>query len=322
MLRLATQLVGLNQTDRQMRLESLRELIAEMERGELNRPAPGGAVNNHIHTFYSFSPYSPTAAVWTAYRSGLETAGIMDHDTIAGAREFIEAGWLIGLATTIGMEVRVDMSGTPLKGRRINHPDQISSAYVALHGIPHTRIDRVAEFISPFQEKRNERNRRMVDRLNDLLQPKGFTIDFDRDVEPLSRAAEGGSITERHLLFAVARKMTVQYGRGSDLVDFLRDDLGLGISGRVGDYLADERNPHYEYDLLGALKSDLAPAFYIDADEEMPDVRVFIDLANEVGAIAAYAYLGDVGVSVTGDDLRLRLVQHEKVRPAGCGAGE
>ena len=31
----------------------------------------------------------------------------MDHDTISGAGEFIEAGRIMGIATTIGVECRV-----------------------------------------------------------------------------------------------------------------------------------------------------------------------------------------------------------------------
>ncbi|MBR6772037.1 MAG: PHP domain-containing protein, partial [Clostridia bacterium] len=35
-------------------------------------------VNGHIHTTYSFSPYSHTAAVYAARMEGLCTAGIID----------------------------------------------------------------------------------------------------------------------------------------------------------------------------------------------------------------------------------------------------
>ena len=41
--------------------------------------------------------------------------------------------------------------------------------------------------------------------------------------------------------------------------------------------------------------------FYIPATDECPDVRDIVKLAKETGAILAYAYLGDVGNSVTGD---------------------
>lgn len=47
-------------------------------------PPTGEDVNNHIHTTYSFSPYSPTAAVYFARLAGLCTCGLMDHDSIAG----------------------------------------------------------------------------------------------------------------------------------------------------------------------------------------------------------------------------------------------
>ena len=51
----------------------------------------------------------------------------------------------------------------------------------------------------------------------------------------------------------------------------------------------------------GWVKSDLISKFYIDATDECPDVREVLALSEKVGAISAYAYLGDVGDSVTGD---------------------
>ena len=67
------------------------------------------------------------------------------------------------------------------------------------------------------------------------------------------------------------------------------------------DRLLDAANPFYRYDLLGALKSGLVAAFYVDAGEECPPVREVVAFAREGGAIPAYSYLGDVGESVTGD---------------------
>ena len=64
--------------------------------------------------------------------------------------------------------------------------------------------------------------------------------------------------------------------------------------------MLDAENENFLYDLLGVLKAD-TKFFYIDADEEMPDAEEFVKLAKSYGAIPAYAYLGDVGDSVTGD---------------------
>jgi len=291
----------LNDKDVNVRLSSLRALKAMIDSGELEAPVQGNDVNNHIHTIYSFSPYSPTKAVWMAYQAGLKTAGIMDHDSLSGAREFIEAASILNLLSTIGVECRVKMSDTPLVGRRINNPDQDSIAYMALHGIPHQYIDTVVEFFKPYVAARNERNRKMIDNINALTEPYGITTSFDNDVVPLSMFHEGGSITERHLLFAVAKNIVAKFGKGPQVVSFLEDEMKVPLSSKVKGFLNDSENDVYEYDLLGALKSNMVEKFYINATDECPDVREIIALSEKIHAFSAYAYLGDIGDSVTGD---------------------
>ena len=292
---------GLNNDDSRIRLESLKILMDKIKNGEIEKPKSGNYVNNHIHTSYSFSPYSPSKAVWMAYQSGLETAGIMDHDSVSGALEFVEAGKITGIATTTGMECRTDFSGTSLKGRTINHPDQVSMVYAALHGIPHSRIEKIKNFILPYLKERDNRNIKMVDKLNGLLKSFQIQLDYENEVVPLSKRNEGGSVTERHILFALSKKMVEKYSKGKILTDFLKNEFKLTLSRKIENYLLDKSNHFYEYDLLGLLKGDFAVQFYINADKECPDIRDFIRLADETGSIAAYAYLGDVGDSVTGD---------------------
>jgi hypothetical protein len=291
----------LRSTRARKRLEAISGLRNALDAGTIPRADVGEDVNNHIHTIYSFSPYSPAEAVWRSFNAGLRTAGIMDHDTISGAKEFIGAGKSIGLATTIGVECRCDFSSTPLAGRRINNPDQLSNAYIALHGIPHTRIDEVSAYFEPLREARNRRNRRMVRRLNDLVARQELLLDFDTDVASLSMVHEGGSITERHILFALSLRLIRRFGRGRGLLAFLQENLHLSLSSKVRELLSDEKNPHYPYDLLGALKSDLVGHFYVDAAEECPSVQECLAFCERIGAVSAYAYLGDITESVTGD---------------------
>jgi hypothetical protein len=293
---------GLNNPNVDVRLKNLKILKEKVDKGEILRPEVNDyAVNNHIHTTYSFSPYSPTKAIWMAYNSGLITAGIMDHDSISGAREFITAGKIMGIATTIGIECRVDFSKTPLRGRKLNNPDQVSIAYVSLHGIPHTQIERVKEYLHYYLSERNKRNRLMVERINRLMEPFDIYIDFDRDVVPLSMYNEGGSITERHIIFALSHKLIEKYGKGEGLVNFLKDTLKLNLTKRIENYLLDINNEFYDYDLLGALKAELVERFYIEATTECPDVKEIVEFSKEIGSILAYAYLGDIEESVTGD---------------------
>ena len=284
----------LNAPAAEERLENLRALLPEAG----FPPAVPQYINNHIHTTYSFSPYSPTAAVYAARAEGLCTAGIIDHDSIAGAREFLAAAEIVGMPATIGMECRVDMTGTRLEGRRTNNPDQVGISYMTIQSVPHDRIDLLDRFFAPFREARNQRNRAMVERINTLLPETG--LDFDRDVLPLSMAAGGGGVTERHLMYALAKKLTAGYGRGEGLTAKL-EEMGLALSEKQRAQMLDGTYPFYEYDLLGILKSAFVPKIYIDADDECPRLADVVRLCREADACLCYAYLGDVAESITGD---------------------
>lgn len=277
-------------------LENLKTLLKTE-----SLPPVGRDVNNHIHTTYSFSPYSPTAAVWFARAAGLCTCGLMDHDSIAGSEEFLAAAKEVGMGATIGLECRVSFKNTPFGDRRLNNPDQDGVVYMALHGVPHNRAAEVNAFFAPYRAARNERNRKMVAAVNQLMGQYGVTIDFEKDVLPLSNYAKGGSVTERHISSALAYRMLEVIGKGETLVKFIRETMQLPLSDKIAGFLCDEKNPHMMYDLLGWIKSTLIAKFYIDATDECPDVREVLALSEKVGAISAYAYLGDVSDSVTGD---------------------
>lgn len=294
-------IAGLNAPTKEERLANLKELVELHKNGTLPMPEDGGYVNSHIHTTYSFSPYSPTKAVYTAWVNGLTTAGIVDHDSVGGCREFIEAGEIIGIITTIGMECRVSFKNTPFADRRLNNPDQIGCAYVLAHGIPHQSIDKMAEFMKPYRLARNERNKKMIANINAIIESAGITLDFEKDVIPLSNWNEGGSVTERHILFALSIKIVELCGKGQKVVDFLTEKFGLALSEKQVKQMLDTEYSHYEYDLLGILKGSLVEKIYIDATDECPDVEDFLAAVKEIGAVSAYAYLGDVGDSVTGD---------------------
>lgn len=292
----------LNAETRDERIQTVKELKRLLNTGEIKKPASEGYTNNHVHTKFSFSPYSPSKAVWLGMLSGLDTVGIMDHDTVSGAEEFIEAGKILGIATTIGFEIRTDWTNTRLKGRRINNPDQIGNAYISAHGLPHTQIKKADKFLSTVRSAREQRNRAMTQRLNDFALQYGVTVDYDRDVRPLSYYFCGGEVTERHLLFAWAKKMISKYHNGRVMTDFLTNQLGINLGAKNMEYLLDEQNDMYVYDLLNVLKSNFIKKIYIDAkmDEAVP-VGEAVSFIKSVGAIPSYCYLGDVGDSPTGD---------------------
>jgi hypothetical protein len=141
----------------------------------------------------------------------------------------------------------------------------------------------------------------MVQRLNEILAPVSLSLDFGLDVLPLSSALQGGTVTERHILFALAQKIMVRFSKGREVIGFLQHKLKVEIPKKNLSYLEDKKNNFYAYDILNVLKSSLLEKFYIDATKECPDVKDVLALADETGSISAYSYLGDVTESVTGD---------------------
>lgn len=290
-------LSALNAPTAQERLHALASLLEEEQHRPVIKPE---YANNHIHTIYSFSPYSPASAIYHAREAGLETAGIMDHDSVAGAEEFQRAGELAGVATTCGVECRVSLSGTPLSDRTINNPDQSGIAYMSLHGIPQKTRGHVQATFAPFRERRSARNRAMTEKMNAITASAGIVTDYDRDVLPLSMDHEGGTVTERHILFALAGRILTVTG-GERVASFLTGHLGIGVSDQQKAMIEDPDNPFRRYDLLGLLKAELVEQIYLPAMDELMHVSDLKRLAEESQSLLFYPYLGDVGVSVTGD---------------------
>ena len=295
--------LALEGKDAPARLASLEEKLSR-DRAAGFIPPKTDEVNNHIHTIYSFSPYSPAEAAYGAWRAGLEAVGIVDHESVSGCEEMREAGKRIGIAVTSGCELRVDAAGTPLEGRRINNPDSPGLFYMVIHGIPRQALGRLDAYLTKIRASRNVRMRRQVNTLNDILLAADLPeLEFDRDVVPISRSIEGGSITERHILYALALKMEETYGRGRPLINCIKSSLGLAVPSGIEGRLTDGGNPHFLYDLLGLLKESLVPQFYLQPNSaECPPVSDVIALAERVGGIACYCYLGKSGNSPLGED--------------------
>ena len=284
------------------RLQALRELV---KAGQVRRESAlsGGEVNNHVHTIYSFSPYTPSMAVLKAFEAGLDAVGSVDHDSVGAARETLEAGKVLGIATTVGCEVRVSFAKTPFEHRKINYPECLGKAYMVFHGLPERSLDAVEAFLKPLREVRVERTRAMTIRLSEVFVSAGLpSVHFERDVASITQLHQGGGVTERHLCAAAAKVLRGHAGNGKGVVTLLQDNLGFTVTPEVAKRLGDEANPHALYDLVGFLKTTLLEQVFLQpSDLECPPVREVVAFARSVGALPSYAYLGDVGESPTGD---------------------
>ena len=258
--------------------------------------------NNHIHTCYSFSPYTPTHAALLARRAGLRVVGSVDHDSIAAAPEMTAATRALGMGSVTGFEIRArfDPDG-PLDGRKLNNPDSAGIAYMTVQGVPAPARAAVDAWLAPKRQARLRRTLAMADEANTVLASLGLEpFDPRSDMVAASQYAHGGGITERHLLAAMASALIRGFGRGPALVAGL-GTMGVTVPAALAGALADPGNPHLVFDLLGVLKAEYLDRVYIQPTDELATADEVVAFADSVGAIATYAYLGDVSASPTGD---------------------
>ncbi len=176
-----------------------REALEHLAEAMPEKPPRKPEVNVHCHTFFSYNAYgySPSRFAWEAHRYGLEVAGIVDFDVLDGVEEFLAAGRLLRLKTVAGFESRVyvpEYSDTVL-----NSPKEPGVMYLITSGFTELPPpgSAAAETLRSMSECAQQRNRRMMKRVNEHLDP--VTIDYGADVLPLTPA---GNATERHMLVA------------------------------------------------------------------------------------------------------------------------
>ena len=288
----------LSDSDKFVRLNALKALVEALKSGELKRQISDGGISNHIYTTYSFSPYTPSKAAFMGYMSGLETIGIIDRDSVSGAKEFLAACDMLGIAATFGAESLVSFKSTSLKDLQLNFDEQPSVGLCVLHGIPHQAIDRFTGYFEYYAEKRSERLKKMVEKYNELFAENGIVLDYEKDVASLATVSDGGVVTEEHLLLGLANKILERFDKGEDVIEFFLGELELEVSDEQKKFLRDKFNPGYELDMVDVLRQDLL-SMWTDADEECPDVKEFAKIAKETGAILAYSYSGREEVSAS-----------------------
>ena len=180
------------------RREALLALCRLADSGKITLPAPGTDVNLHAHTFFSYNAYgySPSKYAWLARKAGLALAGVVDFDVLDALDEFLEAGRLVGLKSCVSLESRVFVPEFAM--RVINSPGEPGIAYHMGVGFPRAVRH---PLLSQMRRTAEARNRELVRRVNQFIEPVG--LDYDRDVLPLT---PNGNATERHICEAYSKK--------------------------------------------------------------------------------------------------------------------
>jgi hypothetical protein len=252
-------------------------------------PREHGAINLHVHTNESYSFFSsPTEAVWYAYREGLEYFGINDHYTIAGHGEFRTACGIASLKPTFSIEAIAMDERSQQLGRRYNDPDNPGRCYLVGKGVTRDLIpgSRGSRILETMQRSIRQRNRRIVEKLNEYSTQKGITVDLRyHEVEELTPR---GNTTERHVVQAFCEKMQALYPdiaeRTARFTRLLGDSLEepllwnpVKLQARVREKL---------------VKSGM-PCFVEEGREAFTSIEDLVDLYLEYGSIPIYPLMGN-----------------------------
>jgi len=192
--------VQLDSFDAAERRQALKALHAAFG-NEL--PEAGTNVNMHYHSSFSFNAedWSPSHIAWEARKAGLYAAGLCDFDVLDGLEEFLEAGRMLELRTTVNLETRVYLG--EFAGGDITSPGEPGVTYIMGAGFARELPDGSpqAEEREAYRQRARARNEALLARINPAL--PDIAIDYEADVLPLT---PGGNATERHIVRAYAMK--------------------------------------------------------------------------------------------------------------------
>jgi hypothetical protein len=141
-------------------------------------------IDLHAHTRFSDGSLTPTELVELAVHEGLRAIAITDHDTVDGLAEALAAGERLGVRVVPGVEVNIEH-------------DQVTMDVLGyfLGGCPN---DQLRERLAELRRYRDERNARIVARLDELGLPL--------DPEDLAALAENGAVGRPHIGEAMRRR--------------------------------------------------------------------------------------------------------------------
>lgn len=243
-------------------LKKLRKNITELSSTQKAIP--------FVRSVYSFSNQSPSMMAYLAYKSDLGLIGLFDMETLEGVKEFKKGCRLFGVETCVGCDVQVNP-----------HIADTISSNSGFIGVADRYLKQADKFLKPYREKHRERVAEMVDRINKKIKSLGIKISFIYDVYSLSKYIRGGTITEKHVWLAFAKKFINTYGKGEGLIEKIKSVCDLTEMDIT--LMSDIANPFYEYDLAKILKI----AFRFDQNSHV-DHKDIINFAHSINALALY----------------------------------
>jgi predicted metal-dependent phosphoesterase TrpH len=152
-------------------------------------------IDLHAHTTVSDGGDDPRDLVRKASSLGLSAIAITDHDNDAGCADAVDEGTKLGVEVVPGVEISCDVEDLAERGYK---PSSRPTMHLLGYFIPETD-NPLSEGLADLQYHRANRNRIIVDRLNEL----GIDITFE-EVEA-EAGGQGSQIGRPHFAAVMVR---------------------------------------------------------------------------------------------------------------------
>lgn len=232
-------------------------------------------IDLHAHTTVSDGGDRPNELVAKAAAAGLSALAVTDHDNDTGCDEAVAAGGPLGVEVIRGVEISCDVEDLSERGYS---PSARPTMHLLGYFIPPTP-NPLSEALAELQYHRANRNRIIVERLNEL----GVGITFEEVEE--EAGGPGAQIGRPHFAAAMVR-----HGAVPDYQTAFDEYLAKGAKAYVGRKLYE---PGEAVELM--LRAGVVPVFAhpFTLNLGLDSIERFVDELVEAGLRGIEGYHGD-----------------------------
>ncbi len=278
MVKLEAQLNSFDLYERLLALKSLVQSNILSDQCGLN-------INMHFHSFFSYNSHgwSPAKIAWESRKNGLYAAGLCDFDVLDGMDEFLKAGQILGLRTSVFVETRAFLK--EFSQGDINSPGEPGVTYIMGAGFTKVINTDMAQSgtLNMLRRTAGERNLALIGRVNSAL-PR-IAIDYKNDVQTLTPS---GAATERHIISAYVNKAEQVLSDFHERVTFWAELME--IDPKETERLLEAR-PLLEEKVRSKLAKRGGIGYIQPSSDQFPTTDNFIDWVKDCQAIPMVAWL-------------------------------
>ena len=298
--------------DAQVRMSALEQLHQLEKNNTIPPPAQQEDFWLFAPTWYSFSAMSPSMMLYAAHRGGYSSVAITDYASVAGLREFINAGRCFPRRLSCNTVVVCNLEDTPFAGKQLNH-HEAGTLLLAATDIPLSHAEQLdAALLYDIRAAQNVRTACETWALRSLLHDRDILPDFWNEAidysmfcyssipDPPATNFMAGSVSIRHVFYTFARHIISKVTAGENVCRYLTENLDLPLSPAEIAKLKNPELPKYAFFLTEILYRAYYPqiSYSSFAHPRLPQsslpLAYVADIMQEVGARPTYIYTGSL----------------------------